>query len=255
MHIVPYDSLAASLNSLNITPRTQVSADWTLYTYWREDVNASISYDYIYNDAWDSELGDGFTTGSMTFEATGKPYLYDAWTGEVSPISAYQQTASSTTISVALAGNQSTIIGFHHNEDSSAHSISVPEEAYSAVIEEEGQLSIKSGLATQPVLLSNGTGISLQSPPAPSQLDVWSLTVESWSPPADLEADQTQPLLSNSTFNISSLKPWNAISESLRNVSGRGFFFDVFHLATCEWKRGWRGPRAWSYIQHSWGVG
>lgn len=230
VHFVPYDNLAASLMSLGIMPRTRVSADRTWYTYWREDMNASTSYVYIYNDGWDSELGEGSSTGSITFETTGVPYQYDAWTGDISPILAYQQTNSTTTIAMSLAGNQTMIVGFHHNEtrDKSNRAISFPLETFSASTMSKDKMSIKAGNASQPVLLSNGTAVTLPAPAAPLQLSHWTLIIEAWNPPADLEADQTKPSLSNSTHKITSLKPWNAISDDLRNVSGRGFYSTSF---------------------------
>lgn len=231
VHIVPYDNLAASLMSLGITPRTKVSADRTWYTYWREDTKTSATYVFVYNDGWDSELGEGSSTGSITFETTGVPYHYDAWTGTMSPIAAYQQSNSSTTISMSLAGNQSTIIAFHHDEmrETSSHPFSLPPETFNASMSGGNMMTIKAGNASQPVLLSNGTDVSLPIPAAPMQLSKWTLIVEAWNPPADLEADQTKPSLSNSTYNISSLQPWNAISDELRNVSGRGFYSTSFN--------------------------
>lgn len=228
--VVPYDNLAASLLSLGITPRTRTYADRTLYTYWREVRNASVSYVYVYNDAWDSELGQGKSKGSITFETIGKPYVYDAWTGEVTPILAYQQTASTTTIPLRLAGNQTTVIGFHHNETTGmgTRPLAFPAEAFSASVTDQGHLSIKAGNATQPLLLSNGTAVTLPVPALSEQLDEWILVIESWSPPADLEAQQTKAELSNSTHHLTHLQPWNAISDSLRNTSGRGFYSTTF---------------------------
>lgn len=230
VHVVPYDNLGASLTGIGITPRTKVTADRTWYTYWREDKNASTTYVFVYNDAWDSELGEGSSRGFITFEATGVPYQYDAWTGTINPIVAYQQSKSTTTISMSLAGNQSTIIAFRHNETREwpNHAIATPPETFSASISESGSMSIKAGNASQPLLLPNGTTISLPIPAAPVKLTHWTLTVEAWNPPADLEADQTMPTLSNSTYVIASLQPWNAISDDLRNVSGRGFYSTSF---------------------------
>ncbi|KAF2172380.1 hypothetical protein M409DRAFT_50088 [Zasmidium cellare ATCC 36951] len=230
VHIVPYDNLAASLTALGITPRTKVASDRTWYTYWREDKNASTTYVFVYNDAWDSELGEGLSTGSITFEATGVPYQCDAWTGAIDPIAAYQQSQSATTIPLTLAGNQSTIIAFRHNEtrDASSHVIATPPETFGASLSDSGVWSIKAGNTSQPLLLSNGTALSLPIPAPPAQLTNWTLIVEAWNPPADLEADQTKPALANSTYNITSLQPWNAISDDLRNVSGRGFYSTSF---------------------------
>lgn len=227
VHVVPYENLAASLQGLGITPRTTVASDRTWYTYWREDQNTSTTYVYVYNDAWDSEFGEGSSTGSITFEETGTPSYYNAWTGEVEPILAYQQSQTSTTISLSLAGNQSTVIGFDHSQQASKHAVAFPEEVFGAS-SDAGSITVKAGNATQPVLLANGTTVKLPVPAAPLTLANWSLVVEAWNPPVNLEADQTKAALSNSTYNITSLEPWNAISDSLRNTSGRGFYTSTF---------------------------
>ncbi|KAK4539121.1 hypothetical protein LTR36_001465 [Oleoguttula mirabilis] len=233
VHIVPYDNLAASLQALGFTPRTAVSASRIWYTYLREDANACVTYAFVYNDAFDSEFGTGASVGSVTFETTGVPYLYDAWTGDVSPILAYQQTNTTTFIPLSLAGNQSTIIAFHHNETSSTGTriVSLPDEVYSASSQLEygsSVVTVKAGNTTEPVLLSNGTAISLPVPAASNTLSNWTLVVESWSPPSDLYVDQTKAALSNSTYTLSNLTAWNEISDSLRNVSGRGFYSTSF---------------------------
>jgi len=52
----PNQGLTAVLSSLNISPRTAISANGTWYTYWRE--GASTDYVWIYNDASNSAFGD-----------------------------------------------------------------------------------------------------------------------------------------------------------------------------------------------------
>ena len=229
VHIVPSDNLASSLSSLGLTPRTSVSADQIWYTYWREDTNASRSYVYIYNDAWASELGEGSSTGVISFETVGVPYLYDAWTGTMEPILAYQQTTKHTIIPLQLAGNQSIIIAFSTDETTptSIRLLATPSEVYSAT-EASGIISIKAGNTTDPALLSNGTTISLPAPAPPMSLSNWNLTVESWTRPQHPAQDQTISAKSNSTHHLTALKPWNQIDKSFRHVSGRGFYDTTF---------------------------
>lgn len=199
VHQVSAENLSDSLVSLGIAPRTKVDADRIWYTYWREDERAAKTYVFVYNDAWDSGLGLGGSSGSITLETTGVPYYYDAWTGQVKAITAYEQTNASTTINLSLAGNQSTIIGFHHNESAT-------------------------GSANHTSSSANSSTSALQ----PLNLNSWSLTIESWTAPADIYADQTTSVKTNTTWNITSLQPWNAISDSLFNVSGRGFYTTTF---------------------------
>jgi hypothetical protein len=92
----PNQGLTAVLSSLNISPRTAISANGTWYTYWRE--GASTDYVWIYNDASNSAFGQGYSTGSITFETTGIPYIYDAWTGAISLVLGYTLSSIHTTI-------------------------------------------------------------------------------------------------------------------------------------------------------------
>jgi hypothetical protein len=207
VHEVPAENLSASLQSLGLTPRTRVDADRIWYTYWREDERAAKTYVFVYNDAWDSELGLGGSNGSVKFETTGVPYFYDAWTGETIPIHDFQQDDGCTTIPLVLAGNQSTIIGFHHNESAAGYD------------------SKRHGGPTGGVHWSESSQSAAKSL---QKLSSWTLVIESWTAPEDIYADQTQSAKTNSTWELSELQPWNVISNSLFNVSGRGFYNTTF---------------------------
>lgn len=230
VHQVPSANLSASLQSLGFVPRTKVVADRIWYTYWREDTKASKTYVFVYNDAWDSAFGLASSNGSVTFETTGVPYVYDAWTGDTAAILGYQQTDKTTTIPLTLAGNQSTIIGFHHGESvpCASHPYSFPSSVYGATAKGGDKIWIKSGHQSHPISLANGMTYAPPSAPAALNLTSWTLIVESWGPPEDIYADQTQSAKSNSTFTLAALEPWNAISDSLFNVSGRGFYNSSF---------------------------
>lgn len=216
VHEVPAENLSASLASLNLTPRTQVNADRIWYTYWREDSKEAKTYVFVYNDAWDSGFGSGSSSGSVTFETTGVPYFYDAWTGEFSAISTYNQTNSTTTIEMSLAGNQSTIIGFHHNEAGT----------------QANRSDFSNGRHATFNLHQSHSNTSSAVPT--KNLTSWTLTIESWNAPEDIFADQTQSRKSNTTWELPELKPWNAISDSLFNVSGRGFYNTTFTWPPAE---------------------
>jgi len=222
VHEVPADNLSASLTSLGLAPRTKVEADRIWYTYWREDEKAAKTYVFVYNDAWDSTLGQGSSNGSVTFETTGVPYFYDAWTGEIEAVREYHQTEKSTIIPLSLAGNQSTIIGFHHDEapGKSKHAGTLPNWHES---------DSKSNIRQHPYDHSTKA----------LSLIPWTLTIESWSAPENLTADQTQAAKSNSTYHLPILQPWNAISSSLNDTSGRGFYNTTFTWppADCDSKR------------------
>ncbi|KKY23906.1 putative secreted protein [Phaeomoniella chlamydospora] len=100
VHTVSYENLATTLSSLNISPRTAISTNGTWYTYWREDNETLTDYVFVYNDATGVPMGQGMTTGNISFETTATPFFYDAWTGDVTSIYSYQQSATHTRVTL-----------------------------------------------------------------------------------------------------------------------------------------------------------
>ncbi|KFZ24118.1 hypothetical protein V502_01397 [Pseudogymnoascus sp. VKM F-4520 (FW-2644)] len=222
--------LADVLASINVAPRTGVSSNGTWYTYWREDSLAD--YIYVYNDAAeDIPYGPGISMGHITFESTGIPYTYDAWTGDITPIVAYEQTKSHTTVYLELAPDQTTIIAFRRSGSRPFSVRKLPASTLgSASFSSSVSIFSAAGDDTQ-VTLSNGTDVKLPAVPSrPFVLSNWSLTVESWTSPSDpydLGPVATRTNLSTIT-NIDELVPWHSISASLTNVSGRGYYTTHF---------------------------
>lgn len=217
----PNDGLASVLASLNITPRTAVSANGTWYTFWRE--GESVDYIYVYNDASGLPLGEGYSTGTITFESTGVPYSYNAWTGEVSPIVAYTQTSTHTTISLELAGEQTTIIGFHKSGVRPLYIESLPASSVATSSSASSVSILNSANQASTVLLSNGSKVTLPAASvSPIILTNWSLTVESWTPPSNIFDLNPTATRSNLTTirNIQTLEPWHSLSSSFRTYQG-----------------------------------
>lgn len=235
VHVTTSDGqLAETLASLSITPRTALTANGTWYTHWREDNSSSTDYVYVFNDATALPLGQGFTSGNITFETTGVPYWYDAWTGQITPVLVYEKSATTITISLELAGDQTTIIAFKNAGTlPAAHLQSLPPSVLGLNLSSLSTLSILQGSSIEPTpcLLSNGTIITLPAVSASVfALANWSLTVESWTSPSDpydLDIIATRTNLSTFT-SIPSLVPWYSISASLTNVSGRGYYSTSF---------------------------
>lgn len=229
VHVVESDELANTLKSLRILPRTSVAANGTWYTLWREDKANATSYVYVYNDATDLSFDESMTSGSISFASTGLPFLYNAWSGEVTPVSTYSQSNTHTTIPLQLAGNQSIIIGFDRNSKSKVHieDTSVPVLPTASNLE---SLSVLRSYDSQSrdINLSSGSKVSLAPMTAkPFALNNWTLTVESWTPLSKLYDAEGQTR-KNQTFQITSLIPWNQISSSLTNVSGIGYYETTF---------------------------
>lgn len=200
VHIVPYDGLASSLASINILPRASIVSNGSWYTYWRDDAATSTQLVYVYNDATNINLGGGMSIGNISFETTGNPFIYDAWTGEVTALSSFEQSATHTTVQLELAGNQSIIIGFQSGASNDT------------VLVGRDHSNVKAARDISPLLSETST------------LTNWTLTVESWGPPADIYDIGAGSTKTNTSYNLDTLIPWSQISDSLRNVSGRGYY-------------------------------
>lgn len=231
VHITqPGQGLADYLASINIAPRTAVASNGTWYTYWRE--GSSTDYVYVYNDDQeDIPYGSGISTGQITFETTGVPYTYDAWTGDITPIVAYEQTSTHTTINLELAPDQTTIIAFRHSGSRPFSVRTLPISTLGTTSSSSSVSILSAANEITQVTLSNGTNVNLPAVPSePFTLSNWSLTVESWTSPSnayDLGPVATRTNLSTIT-NIDDLVPWHTISDSLTNVSGRGYYTTSF---------------------------
>lgn len=227
VHVVPYDGLAATVSSLGIQPATSVKASNTWYTYWRKD--GSSDYVFVYNDAFGSPLGGGSSQGTVEFQSTGNPYLFDAWTGSQTPIMNYTQSKTSTSIYFDLAGNQAVIIAFHHNERANTH----------VTAASPGVLSFSShgftivanvGNTASNCDTSNGKSHFLAATSIkPIILSNWTLIVEHWDPPSNLSDVETIAIKSNTTHALPVLRSWQDI-PGLENVSGRGYYSTSFNL-------------------------
>lgn len=229
VYTIPDEDLAKHLVSIvGVSPRTSVQSDRPWLTYWREDEGASITYVVVYNDATGERPGEARSTGSVTFETFGAPYTYDAWTGEKVPILSFEETLDGITIPFVLKGNESTVVAFHHDEQSRALLSLAPSGLYTSVAHGNStKVIVCDADTTNPHVRSSNS-----TPDAVSYfaLKNWTLTVEAWKAPSDplAFAQNYTSMKSNTTFQLKSLQPWSTISDSLRNVSGRGFYNSTF---------------------------
>ncbi|KAI7084709.1 hypothetical protein KC356_g6490 [Hortaea werneckii] len=236
VHIVPEGSLAVSLISdVGITPKVAVETNGRWMTYWREDEVSAHSYVILYNDGSGSSLGEGRSSGKVTVSAAlGAPYVYDAWTGEVFAVRVCQQDDQSMTIPLSLAGNQTAILAFHHDEKPQCSLDRLPEgvsaRAASAAAPTFELLNRNS--ATETFECHDEQTIKLPAAASAVELSNWTLVVESWTAPnkTSTDPDYTYEAIktNSSAFSLPSLQPWSEISDSLRNTSGVGFYSTNF---------------------------
>lgn len=235
VHQVSASNLEVSIGAAGIAPRTLVPSTsafgTSVYTRWRESSNGSEVTVFVYNDASDSNAGEGTAFVNVAFESIGTPYTYNAWTGARHPIRIYTQTHNTTTIPIILGGNQSTIIAFEHGSTSETRVI---DSTCSLVVHESGSQAnpqtILSNTATTActVKLSDDRSLQLPGSTAPFTLGNWTLTIESWTAPSNL-SDIEGTVKTNTTYQIPSLLSWRSLNvANLTTVSGRGYYKTQF---------------------------
>jgi hypothetical protein len=184
----------------------------------------------VYNDAMYSSPGEGASEGTIEFQSTKRPYIYNTWTGEKKPVLTYTTTNTSTTIPFNLAGNQSTVVAFlppsGEVSNPSIHLTSTSDGIY-GVTAANGSLYLKVS-ANATYTTSTGFTRAVSAPPSsPFILSNWTLVVERWEPPVDLYNYTSGAIKYNTTHYLPNLVPWLEI-PSLQNVSGRGYYSTIF---------------------------
>lgn len=232
VHDVSSESVAETVSSLGIKPLTSVKANATWYTLWRKDDNKHEDYVLVYND-YSSGIPTGVSDseGTVEFQSVGKPYIYDAWTGEQTPILNYTQTKTSTTIFFRLAANQAAVVAFRNKERPTYHAVSTPRNVLAIEASHSGlvaHVSYTSDKHAGHVTTSDGKRHSVKATTAkPFELKQWTLTAEHWDPPTSLEDIDTIAVKQNTTHQLSKLTSWQNI-EGLEHVSGRGYYKSSF---------------------------
>jgi len=223
VHVTDDYSVASTIASLGIRPRTQITsiapANATWFTNWRNDKNASVDYVFVYNDAMHIPQGHGSSTATIDFQSVGVPYEYDTWTGEQKPILAYNTTANSTIVPLQLAGNQSMVIAFR--SAGTAENVSHLSQLESGIV----GYCYADGCLTLQVASSSGKPSSYNTSAlaAAEALSNWTLIVEHWDPPANLYNITGGAYKHNTTHYLPELVSWQNIT-GLQNVSGRGYY-------------------------------
>jgi len=225
--------LVDTLAKIKVTPRTAVSGGVTWYTTWRS--NSSTDYVYVFN------AGQIFSSGSISFETTGVPYTYNAWTGEITPVLVYEQSSTHTTIQLQLASSQTTILAFIDSGGGNRGLYVQTDPIPTSILDvrsgsSSNALSILlTSASTSPIKLQLSTGKSTTLSPVQGltpafHLSNWSLTIESWTSPSNPFDLNPAAARSNLTTisNIQTLLPWNQLSSSLKSISGRGYYSTSF---------------------------
>ncbi|KAK4625209.1 uncharacterized protein CLAFUR5_06080 [Fulvia fulva] len=189
VHVTSEGDLALTLDSIGIAPRIVP-----------DDKDEEEPIILLYYDTTGLPRDTSPTTKTLSFEVTGTPYVYDAWTGQQERLTNYAQTNHSTTITLSLAGNQTTMIAFRKKEGNAPHGV------------------------------ANTTASSRQQNANPLVLSNWSLTLESWSAPSNIN-NISGTVKRNTTYHTGNeLHPWNQLDVpgNVTHVAGRGYYHSSF---------------------------
>jgi len=119
VHIVASEAdVAAELKLLGVAPSAQPATPGPVLSVHRQGANTD--YYYLYNQTvvtpqgepanlFDPNPGSPIDT-TFTLEGHGQPYLLNTWTGQISPIATYANTANTVTVHVALPADGSEVV-------------------------------------------------------------------------------------------------------------------------------------------------
>ncbi|MEX2803804.1 glycosyl hydrolase [Streptococcus sp. H31] len=219
--------LVSSLKENDIIADASYSAK-LLANHRSED---NIEYYYLYNygdnDSFRNVAETKRLQTKVTLQGQGRPYLLNAWTGQITPIAEYSKKESSVTVSVDIAANDSIIIALLKDETANPiSSKNVEEVAYNS----SNQLIVKGSKSGEVTIDGQTQTVELEKAEKSQNLTKWDLTVESWTKG---ETPSESALTTINVGELDKLQSWDKIKK-LKNVSGVGTY-----KTTVTLNKGW----------------
>lgn len=234
-----YEEVIAALQNLNVEPDAQFTQEEDVLSVHRKDEDADFYYLYNYGGkGMPSPFGvvteDLYTDITpvdyeVSFLGEGVPYLVDAWTGEITPVSEYSRDGDRITVNVTLDANESKVLAFASPEWGNADA------AVYATSSEGGETFYKDGAlmfrstvsGSYKVDLNDGqtAEVQVENVKDPVELTTWNLSVKDYCPgetPLDtvynvIEVGETQ------------LVSWTEI-DAVKDAAGIGTYTATFTL-------------------------
>lgn len=221
---------ASMLSSLGLSPRVVVATSGTWITTYREDSSTGIDYARVFCDTLAA-------SGTLTVPTTKKPYLFNSWTGERTPILQYRVSSNTTIIPLSLAGNETAIIAFAAQALEGVPSIprfnivDLTSDVLGYNYSDTTSITLKVPATFAPghATLSSGSKVVVSGTDVPSAIPLtkWTLTAEQWKAPANMSDAITIAVKHNTTHELTSLISWTKI-PGLINASGLGYYSTNF---------------------------
>lgn len=188
-------------------------------------------YYYLYNNT-----GAALST-SVELSGEGRPYVLDAWTGEIKPIAEYMLDGDRVVVDVSLESGAATIVALAGDDafGFTGQARSATSTTADEVVVDGQRLMIRDSEAgTYETTLASGREVTstVKSVPDATELTGWTLAIESWEP-GDSATDVAKVAMD--PVELDSLVPWSEI-EGLEYVSGVGTY-----TTTLELGKSWTG--------------
>lgn len=201
------DSLLAQLEQDGITPSASYEDVENLVATHYEDETDDSDYYFLYNDyntkanngMLSAGVGNNLKAGqeidtTVTLEGDGVPYIFDAVTGDITPVAAYTRDGNTVTMDISLESRESLIVGIIPEDVKNANlpeaDSAVPVNTGSAgtyeIVSEGGKNVFKSNQAgTYKVTYKDGFTQEVTVAEEKEAQDIsqgWNLTIQSFGP-------------------------------------------------------------------------
>lgn len=209
----------AALKSLGVDPSVRYSTSSNVSTITtKRRLSESEHVYFIYSSSALNER--------ISLEGEGFPLALNLWTGQVTPIAAFNVVAGYTEFNISLGENAARAIYLGKRNP---YGISSPSRHVTATdaqaVATSGHLFLRSGKnGTYAASLSDGEAmrVSFDGIPAPVSPTSWTLSVEDWSPLHVNETGRNSSLTTKNalpSIKLNALRSWADIA-ALENASG-----------------------------------
>ncbi|CAL9394626.1 hypothetical protein SUDANB145_01337 [Streptomyces sp. enrichment culture] len=228
-----------ALKADKVTPAAAYDGASSFLNLRRETKDTN--YYYFWNSGEERETTTVALTGS------GRPYVYDPWTGVVTPVAEYTRTAKGVRVEISAAGGDGVLLAVTSgNEDTrkllKAATSVTSTTADSAVVGDDGDLLVRAGSAgTYRTRLADGRTVTSRIPSvsAAQTLTDWTLDVQAYEAGATAEQTRKEAL---GPFEVSAgddgaLPDWQNIA-GLEDRSGTSTYTTTVSLDASVVKNG-----------------
>lgn len=253
----------AKLAKLGISPNVKPAESSNLLSVRRWDSKTDTNYYWLYNQGVDAapaststygknpsnlyespdactatgnnpcmQTGDPAST-EVTLVGSGQPYLLDAFTGAITPITDYTRSGNKVTVKVNLATDASMIValsGANRYGTSTLKTRILSTTADSSRQSGNKLQIVDDSAGTYRARLSNGKTVYTKIGQVPDDIDLtsatWQLAAEDWQPTnpyGTTGSDGTATTKTPVSVTLDGLKAWPQIDQ-LKNASGTGVY-------------------------------